>query len=195
MKYFLTACALLVAVCMSAIPASAKGFYLGTYGGWNKDDVTSAPFVDDNSGYVIGGVIGTKLNAVPGVRLEADLSFRQNETDLFGGFISADHDTTALMANVVWDVPVAIGPVHPYVLGGIGIANTQATFENLAIARLEATGVAFQLGAGLNTEIADGITAGIGYRYFAGPELEVLGLELSDGSNHSVVASVNFQFD
>jgi opacity protein-like surface antigen len=44
----------------------------------------------------------------------------------------------------------------------------------------------------MNWKVADGVTAGVGYRYFQGPELEFLGNELSDGSNHSVVASVSF---
>lgn len=181
-------------VLLSASPASASGFYVGTYGGWNQDDVISAPFLNSKGGYVAGAVIGTRLPSVPGVRIEADLSLRSNETDLFGGFISADHDTTAVMGNVIWDLPLNIGPVRPYALAGVGVAQTQATFENVALLRLEATGVAYQLGAGLQTDIADGVTAGIGYRYFAGPELEVLGLQLSDGTNHSVVASVNFAF-
>jgi opacity protein-like surface antigen len=179
---------------MSSTAAFAGDTYFGIYGGANWDDVVSSSFVNDNTGVVIGGVVGTKLSAVPGMRLELDASYRSNEVDIFSGFITADHDTTALMANAVWDVPVNMGPVRPYVLAGVGVAQTQATFEDVALLRLESTGVAYQLGAGFNTEVAEGVTAGIGYRYFAGPELEVLGLELSDGTNHSVVAEMKFAF-
>lgn len=191
MRTFLTALALVV---MSVSPAFAKGFYVSAYGGANWDDVISAPFVEDNTGSVIGATVGTSVDSVPGLRLEADLSFRQNDVDLFGGFITAQHDTVALMGNVVYDLPVKLGPVHPYVLAGVGYAQTEATFEDVALLKLESSGVAWQLGAGLNTNITDTITAGIGYRYFNAPEIEVLGLELSDGTNHSVVAQVAFQF-
>lgn len=191
MKSFLAAIAL---VLLSVSPAAASGFYVSAYGGANWDDVIDAKGVDDQTGSVIGATVGTSVASVPGLRIEADLSFRQNEVDLFGGFISADHDTTALMGNVVYDLPVKLGPVHPYVLAGIGYGHTEATFEDVALLKLEASGMAWQLGAGLNTNLSDTVTAGIGYRYFQGPELEVLGLELSDGSNHSVVAQVAFQF-
>ena len=178
MKSFLAAIAL---VLLSVSPVAAKGTYTSIYGGANFHDVISAPFVDDNTGYVVGGTVGTSIDSVPGLRIEADLSFRQNEVDLFGGFLSVDHDTVALMGNVVYDLPVKLGPVHPYVLAGIGYGHTEATFEDVALLKLEASGVAWQLGAGLNTNLSDNVTAGIGYRYFQAPELEVLGLELSDG--------------
>jgi hypothetical protein len=44
----------------------------------------------------------------------------------------------------------------------------------------------------MNWTIADGIQAGVGYRYFQGPDISVLGTELSDGSNHSVIAQFSF---
>lgn len=191
MRLISVALALTVAL---ASTASAKGFYTSVYGGANWDDVISAPFVDDNAGFVIGGTVGTTIDSVPGLRLEADVSFRQNTVDIFGGFISADHDTFGLLANVAYDLPVNLGPVHPYVLAGVGYGHTEATFEDVSLLKLEASGVAWQLGAGLNTQVADGVVAGIGYRYFNSPELEVLGLEVSDGSNHSLVAQVSFTF-
>jgi opacity protein-like surface antigen len=174
--------------------ALTGGSYIGLYGGANWDDVISSKFVDDNSGYTVGAVVGTRVNAVKGLRIEADLSTRQNDVDIFGGKISAQHETNAILGNVVYDVPVELGPVHPYVLAGLGYAKTTATFEDVSLLKLEASGVAWQLGAGINTQIADGVTAGVGYRYMQGPAIEVLNTELSDGSNHSVVASVNFAF-
>ena len=134
------------------------------------------------------------MNAVKGLRIEADLSNRSNDVDIFGGAITAQHETTSILGNVVYDVPVDFGPVHPYVLGGVGYAKTTATFENVSLLKLEASGVAWQLGAGVNTEIAPGITAGVGYRHFEGPAIEVLNTQLSDGGNDSVIASVNFTF-
>lgn len=175
--------------------AEAKGFYVGTYGGWNQDDVISHPWVEDNSGFALGGVLGTSIDAVPGLRVEADVAFRQNEVDVFGGFLSVDHDTFTLMGNLVYDIPAKLGPVTPYVLAGVGYGSTQATFENVGLASLEASGVAWQLGAGLTMPVADGVTAGVGYRFTQVPEISVFGAELSDGSNHAVVAELRFSFN
>lgn len=177
--------------------ATSKGdySYVGLYGGVNWNDVLKSPYVDSETGYVFGGVLGTHVPSVKGLRLEADLSFRQNEIDVYSGLVTADHDTTALLGNVVYDLPadvVALGNLKPYVLAGAGFAQTEATFENVSLLKLESSGFAWQLGAGVNAELAEGVTLGVGYRYFQGPSLEVLGTELSDGSNDSVVASVNF---
>lgn len=175
--------------------AKAEGWYVGAYGGANWDDVISTPFVSDNTGYVIGGVVGTGVSAVPGMRIEADMSFRQNDVDVkIGPGIDVSHDTFALMGNVVYDLPVNIGPMVPYAMAGVGYGHTEATFENIALAKLEASGVAWQLGAGVNTQLADNVTLGVGYRYFSGPEIEILGTQLSDGTNHSVVAQLTFGF-
>ena len=171
--------------------ASADGWYSSVYGGWNQDDVISAKGVDGQSGYVIGGTVGKTVPAVPGLRIEADVSFRQNEVDVFK-FISADHDTTSVLVNAAYDLPLTIAKGRPYVLAGVGVAKTEATFEDVALLKLESSGVAYQLGTGMNWTIADGIQAGVGYRYFQGPDLSVLGTELSDGSNHSVVAQLSF---
>jgi opacity protein-like surface antigen len=178
----------------SADGAYTKGSYVGVYGGANWDDVINPGFVQDKLGYTVGAVVGTHVNAVKGLRIEADLSTRSNDVEIFNGAISAQHETTALLGNVVYDVPVDLGPVHPYVLAGVGYAKTTATFENVSLLKLESSGVAWQLGAGINTQIADGVTAGVGYRYMQGPDIEVLNTELSDGSNSSLVASVNFAF-
>lgn len=183
-----------VAVIAFVSSASADGWYSSTYGGWNQDDVISAKGVDGQSGYVLGGTVGKAVPAVPGLRIEADVSFRQNEVDVFK-FISADHDTTAVLVNAAYDLPMAVLNGRPYVLAGVGFGHTEATFEDISLAKLENSGVAYQLGTGLNWQVAGGILAGVGYRYFQGPDLNVLGTELSDGSNHSVVAQVTFDLN
>jgi opacity protein-like surface antigen len=170
--------------------ASARDTYVSVYGGANWNDVFSAPGVEDKTGTVLGGVLGTNVPAVPGLRIELDASYRTNDVDAFG--LDVQHDTTALLGNVVYDLPVMVGGGQPYVLGGLGFAKTEAVVESLSLAKVEASDVAWQLGFGMNWKVADGVNAGVGYRYFQGPELQVLGTELSDGSNDSVVATVSF---
>jgi len=99
------------------------------------------------------------------------------------------------MGNVAYDFN-NVGTFRPYVLAGVGFAHTEGVIGNLSLATLESSGFAWQLGAGLNTQVADGVTVGVGYRYFQGPELDLLGaFEVSDGSNHSVMATVTLSLD
>jgi opacity protein-like surface antigen len=186
-------CVGIAAAPMAANAKDAKGSYVGVYGGANWNDVIEVPFVDNDTGYVVGGVLGTSVPAVKGLRIEGDLSFRQNEIDV-AGFLKANYDTTALLGNVVYDFPAneAFGGLKPYALFGAGYAKTEVTFENVGLLKLENSGFAWQLGAGVGTELAEGVNLDIGYRYFQGPSLEVLGTELSDGSSDSVVATVRF---
>jgi opacity protein-like surface antigen len=183
----------LLAACSDG--ASAEGFYVGTYGGVAEMDTISYPNVDDHTGFVIGGVLGTTLDQFPGVRVELDVSHRSSDVDVaYGPGINVTHSTFALMGNAVWDLPLDAGPVHPYVEAGAGYASTEATFENIAVAKVENSGFAWQLGAGINSEIADGVMVGVGYRYLQDPGLAVLGTTLSDGANHEVLVRLNFKF-
>ena len=185
--------ALLATTALTA-SASAGDWYASTFGGFNQDDVISGvKGVDGQSGYVIGGTIGKRLGA--SWRIEAEASFRQNEVDIFGGAISADHDTQALTANVAYDFGSPDSQFRPFLLAGVGVATTRATFENIALARLESSGIISQVGAGFNYSVAPGVAVGASYRYSMGPTLEVFSTELSDGTNHSVLASLTFDLN
>lgn len=173
------------------LQAAKAGSYVSVHGGANWSDTISAPGVEDETGFAIGGAVGTDLKAVPGVRVELEVAYRNNEVDVFK-FITADHESFTIMGNAIWDLPVQVGPARPYVLAGLGYGDNSATFESLSLATLKQSGLAWQLGTGLEVDIADGVTAGIGYRYVVTPEIEILGAELSDGSNHEVVATVRF---
>lgn len=177
-----------LAACVST--ATAGDWYAGIYGGVNRNSVIEAPFVKDKTGSAVGAVVGRNIAAVPGLRIEADLSVRNNEVDIFGGAITADHETTGALFNVAYDF--GAGPVKPYVLLGAGYGHTQATFENVSLLRLEASDVAFQVGAGATAPLFPGARIGIGYRFFQGPTIEVLGTELSDGANHSLIGTLHF---
>lgn len=183
-RTIVTACAL--ALAMSA-PVKADT-YATVFGGANWDEVTSP--LDSDTGFVVGAALGTTVKSVPGLRTELEVAFRGNDVDVFKGFIQAEHNTTSVMGNVAYDFNAGIGPFRSYVLGGVGFAHTEGVIENLALATVESSGFAWQLGAGFNTQLAEGVKAGIGYRYFQGPELEVLGFEASDGANQSVLASI-----
>ena len=110
------------------------------------------------------------------------------------------------MANAWYEFP--IGGISPYVGGGIGWA--RSTFKGDYISGLtrepfdfDNSGFAWQLGAGVNFPIKPGVSMGLGYRYFRGPEVTVLSIgEVSgcctnasqadvDTENHSVVLNLD----
>ena len=187
MRLLLAFAASLVACCATA---TAGDWYTSVYGGLNRDNVIDVPFVDSGNGAVFGATVGRNIAAIPGLRIEADLSYRTNEVDIFGGAITANHDTTGALFNVAYDF--GAGPVMPYILAGVGYAHTEATFENISLLKLESSDVAFQLGAGATAPLFPGARIGIGYRFFQGPTIDVLGTELSDGDNHSLIGSLHF---
>lgn len=164
--------------------------YASVYGGFNWDGVEDSKFVDSETGSVAGVTLGKSIGVVPGLRMEVDLSTRNNEGSALK-FLSFDHETTAIMVNVAYDIPVKF-PVTPYVLAGIGYADSSVTVENLDLATISKSGVAYQLGAGFNYQVTDGIKAGLGYRYLKTQDIDVLGFEVDSGSNHSVVAQMTF---
>jgi len=187
-----------LAVFLSASLAQAKGFYLGAYGGANWSDTNySSPWVsfESDTGYVIGGVLGTNLDQVPGLAIEADLSFRSNPIDgviCYDPFSISDH-TWGLLANAKYTFDTPKWPVHPYLLVGAGYASRTATVDDWGY-EVSNDGFAWQLGAGVNTTVAPGIQLGVGYRYFDAPNLSAYGIS-DDGNSHAVVGSVTFTFD
>ena len=180
----------LALVAATILPASA-GSYVTAFGGANWDDVNSE--ITSDTGGTVGVAFGDSVKAVPGLRAEIEGSFRTNDVSF--AYISAKHKTEALMGNLAYDFPIDVLGLHPYALVGVGYAHSEGVIEDGLIGKLEADGVAYQLGAGVTTQIADGVTAGIGYRYFGGPELQVFGESLSDGTNHSVLASLTMSLN
>lgn len=138
-----------------ALPAMAGDWYASVYGGINADDVIDVAFVESQTGQVIGGTVG-RSTPVPGLRIEADMSYRTNDVEIFGGVITAKHDTTALMMNAAYDIDVNDPNANPYIMIGVGYARTEATFENVALLKLEASDIAFQAGAGINFKVWPG---------------------------------------
>lgn len=167
--------------------AHARDVYVGAYGGGNWSDAITHPAVNVQTGYVVGGVLGVDVPAVPGLYVELDTSFRQNEVNV--GPLKVDHDTTAVLANMLYQFPLDF-PVRPYLLAGAGYGHSEATLENISIISVESSGLAWQVGGGISARLTDGVTMGAGYRFLQAPSIDVLGTQLSDGTNHSVVAEL-----
>lgn len=215
-----------VALLGTASQANADGLYVSVFGGANlQPDLsgrlsTGTPsFLDYNldpdTGFVIGGVIGTGLDRwVTGLRAELEVSFRRNDIvgDMFStqgsththtGSIDANQSTFALMTNVWYDINVG-SKFKPYVGGGIGWARShwemvirdEDTGTYLST-DTENSGFAWQLGLGFNYEVDPGVDVGLGYRYFVGPRnsSDFRGNHQTydtalDNENHSVMLSL-----
>jgi OmpA-OmpF porin, OOP family len=199
-----------LALLAAASPAQADGLYISVFGGanWAEDSSASLLTTDDpttdstlfnwatdaDTGFVVGGAVGTHLNAwVQGLRVELEASYRRNDvngiwaiTDFDTGVvdrtttgtIGANLSTFAVMANV-WYEYDAGWKVRPYVGGGVGWARTKldgalnttggssfTTFDR------EEDGFAWQLGLGINYQASPGVDVGLGYRYFDGPDVK-----------------------
>lgn len=169
--------------------AQAQGFYVSTSFGPNWDEGAPFAFVNEDTGLAGMVALGTNVTDVKGLRFELEASFRTHEGTF--GPISFEHDTTALMANAIYDID-GLDRFVPYVLLGAGAAWTDLTLANVAPLSLENSGFAYQAGVGVNYRLSDSMSVGVGYRYLDAPAVELNGgtVELDGGGNHSVLASL-----
>lgn len=115
-----------------------------------------------------------------------------------GYTLTGDVDTWSLMINArqLFDV----GPVRPYVGGGLGFARHEGTAA-LAVPPLGLAGedsgddtvVAYQFMAGGEFEAAEGAHVFVGYRYMATADLEIERLTASYAT-HAIEAGIRIQF-
>lgn len=171
-----------------SMQANAAGLYVSGSFGPNWDEDSNLPFVSEDTGLVGAVALGTHVASVDGLRVELEASFRNHDSHI--GPIVLTHDTTAFMANVVYDAKgLAIGSVVPYFLLGGGAAWTDLTIGGLGLLTIENSGMAYQAGFGFNYQVSEDVGLGLGYRYLEAPALEVFGFELDGGGNHAIVAS------
>jgi opacity protein-like surface antigen len=214
-EIFLASSAL--AVLVTAQEASAASdLYVSVFGGANflTDDSQVLDFgfysttetfrSDTDTGFVLGGAIGTNLdNWVNGLKVEMEVSYRRNDVGgtwtndnaSDAGFIDANLSTFAIMANAWYEIGIG-SKVRPYVGGGVGWARTQADIAFVATTgssgsdQEENAGFAWQLGLGMNYEVAPDVDVGIGYRYFVGPRFDEFhpfnSDAVHDNENHAV---------
>jgi opacity protein-like surface antigen len=223
----------LVALTLAAPAANAagSGWYVSLSGGANWVDDSSFALVNTvpstttftlatnaDTGWVVAGAIGYSLSGVmPGLRVEAEVGYRENQIDgtfltsitagptTDSGPVDADHQTFSVLANVWYDFDV--GGFKPYLGGGIGWAETE--FEGTYIGTVslvntpfsfEDSGFAWQVGAGINFDISPNVMLGIGYRYFSGPEVTILPPVVApnilagdiESDNHSAALTLTF---
>lgn len=213
-----------LALLVLSAPANAagNGWYVNLSGGanWLTDDgfvAVAGPDTlifspDPNTGWIISGAVGLSLNnMVQGLRVEAEVAYRQNQVDGVwasdtgpgndAGLLDYDHSTVSVLANVWYDFD--LGNVRPYIGGGVGWAETDldGRFQGGTIPAINYSddGFAWQAGAGVNFDISPNVQLGLGYRYFEGPDVRIgapFGANSATGDvqshNHAAIVSLTY---
>lgn len=155
---------------------------------------------------VFGGAIGYRF---PWARLEANVSYRENDVDKIsveGADFSGDGETKALvgLVNAYLDVDFGI-PLRPYVGGGIGAAYLKVDSGGNAPLEVDddAGAFAWNLLAGVGYDITESVALTATYRYLhlegsdfsadlAG--VDVGDVEVDDVALHEVLVGLRYTF-
>ena len=201
------------ALAMLATTANAQAgdLYVSVFGGLNNvinssgitDDGESGGWSSDaDTGFVVGGAIGTGLDKwVKGLRVEVEASYRRNDlggvwsepTETETGVLAGNLSTFAIMANAWYEFDVG-SAAKPYIGGGIGWGRFKGEMLALYSSTTDTTdsnedsGFAWQLGAGFRYEVAPAVELGLGYRYFHGPNYDGFfeGISSLDNDSHTI---------
>ena len=144
-----------------------------------ETDVGVAASIDN--GYAATGAVGRSFGPIRG---EIEGSYRRSKVDEARGLgvvVEGKGEVSALsaMANIYFDPALELGPVKPYIGGGVGISRFRARdVEAVGIPGASPvsgseTGFAWQLMAGVGLAVSEQATVTAGYRYFATPDVEV----------------------
>jgi opacity protein-like surface antigen len=174
----------LTALILAAPEASAKAYkpYVSVFGGaailaQNPHIETSGHYrsydlLVNNPGYIIGGAVGIDWNNQ--IRTELELSHARwgsNKYFYYGDGSgtypgTSDVSATYLLGNIWYDLNHG-ARVTPYIGGGAGIgwANVNAFTDDKSPDHFSATGLAFQIGAGIRFAVNDRLSVDAGYRF------------------------------
>ena len=218
MKISLLAGVAVAAMVLAAPEASAGGYrpYVSVFGGaavLTKNPHISTSFqttnfdlLMNNPGYIIGGTVGMDWGNQ--IRTELELSHARWNSDRYHSHTSSDgvpFDTTNsaksdvsatyLLGNAWLDLSQG-SMMTPYVGGGLGIgwANVNAFTDTKSADHFNASGLAFQIGAGVRFSVGDRLSIDAGYRF-----KDIVGLNYGADRNtgdiltDTSLASHNFQ--
>ena len=177
---------------MSMASVGMAGSYVAGFGGLNWDNVGKG--LTSDTGYVMGGAFGSDVPSIKGLKAEVELAFRSSDVSIPWG-LSAKHETTTIMGNLVYDVDLGSEYIRPFLVGGIGYGVNKGIIENLSVASLESAGFSWQVGAGLSTPLVEGVDASIEYRYLTTPEIQAFGYQAAGGDNSSVLIGISMRLN
>jgi OOP family OmpA-OmpF porin len=162
-KKLLQTLAVAALICgLTAAPAAAtEGWYGRADAGYSVDgNVEAFDFEFDlEDDWMADVALGYAFQN--GFRTDAELSWRNNEVDLF----DEDAEVLAGMFNVFYDFNRG-GRFQPYIGAGVGYG--QLDFDDL-----DDSGLAYQAMAGVGIAVSERATIDVGYRYFVMDDLEL----------------------
>ena len=158
------------------VPEGDSGLYVSLFAGGAAPSTTSWEYegtiygLDHKNGFTVGAAVGTQL--APGLRGEVELSylrsklnqvsFRSNVNSAASGALEEGY----LLLNVWKDFN--LGPVSPYIGGGIGFATAHfdgAVADSNDLSDDTGVGIAGQFGFGARLHVSDALSVDLGYRY------------------------------
>jgi opacity protein-like surface antigen len=164
----------LVLVAGAPAPARADGF-LSPYIGYNFGGDAGCPHITGcedkrlNVGVAIGVVGG-------GFGFEEDFGYAK---DFFGTAPGLDSSVLTIMSNLMF--APQIGPIQPYVLGGIGLMKSHVSFTPSSIVTTDSNNAAWDVGGGIGIFFGDHVGVRGDVRYLhAFQDLKAFGFTLSD---------------
>lgn len=154
--------------------AAAQGFispFVGFAYGGDSGCPTASNCEDKNSNL---GVSGGKLGALGGA--EVEFNYARN---FFGETPGVSANVLTLMTNVI--VGPKVGPVRPFVLGGLGLIKTRAEFTSQSLFDTSTNNFGWNLGGGLMIMFGDHVgVRGDLRRFKSFGEHGILGFTLSN---------------
>ncbi len=180
---------LLTGALSAAVPAAAQaqGFispFIGFDFGGDSGCPTARDCEDKNSNIGIG--FGT-MGAVVG--FEAELGYAR---DFFGEAPGQSSNVLTFMSNLI--IGPKIGPVRPYVLGGLGLIKTHVELTGASLLETDNNSFGWDLGAGLMVMFGEHVGVRGDLRKFSSfQERSILGFTLSNeklGFNRAAAALV-----
>jgi OOP family OmpA-OmpF porin len=176
---------------------SLSGFVVGLTDSDFRDASVSSAEGDLESSTGWGAALALGTHVAGFLRLEGELSYRQNENDKVDiGPLDIDLDgnrqAIGLMANAVFEPAIGQFPLRPYIGAGVGGANIALEARDLDIDDDDWV-FAFQGLAGLALDLGRSATLVGGYRYFAADDASVGGARV-DYKAHNVEVGVRVRF-
>ncbi len=200
----------------SAEPDNSWSLAVGAGGNW-LDDVNGTIAVGAGAPFELGFDTGWVAEVGVGynwemVRLELELSYRENDADFFNSsFVTVNGDDTqfAQMVNLIWDLP--LGDTIELSLGGgiggvlvdVGVSGSTIPGETVFIDGDDYV-FAYQAIAGLSVDVGDHTELFAEYHYFATEDADIGGFtqpghapfstEDFDMTKHSALVGLRFFF-
>jgi opacity protein-like surface antigen len=159
--------------------------------------------LDTDTAFIVGGALGAHIT--PNFRGEVELSFKSHDIDDVrsdaGAFTGAsgDVDIFFILANFWYDFDM--GPLTPYLGGGVGVAKVDAdlTLYDAYDWEINRWTLAGQVGAGVQWKFADHFGLDLGYRLKATAPVTFEALTTNDITGvsfleHAVQLGLTFDF-